>query len=90
MLMGPELLWTGMLESSMLQPMQAIHKWVMDGADIPMHKQHMTVIPTESLEEFYLPLAAFNMTASAKNGCGVLKKCLNRFVQNQCLNNLLF
>jgi len=28
-----------------------------------------TMIPTDSLDDFYLPLSAFDLTAGAKNGC---------------------
>lgn len=32
-------------------------------------KSLATMIPTNSLDDFYLPLSAFDLTAGAKNGC---------------------
>ena len=56
---------------------QAINTYVLHRVPVPSHKQHLTVIPNQSMEEFYLPLSAFNMSSSAKNGCG---ECLKQFV----------
>ena len=36
-------------------------------------KPVLTATPTSSIEEFWLPLRAFDYSANGKNGCGVLK-----------------
>lgn len=40
------------------------------GMDGPPGRTHMTLVPTMSIDEFWLPLSSFVLTADAKDGCG--------------------
>ena len=40
--------------------------------------KYLNLVPMESMEEFYLPLTAFDMTKDAKNGCGGFEKTMLR------------
>lgn len=51
---------------------QAIEKWVLDGSSPPA--PFLTLTCQETMEDFYLPLTAFDLTADSKNGCGGLTK----------------
>ncbi|CAL1154103.1 unnamed protein product [Cladocopium goreaui] len=44
-----------------------INDLVLDGA-IPASKQHAILVPNQSMDEFYLPLTAFDYSKAAKNG----------------------
>lgn len=39
----------------------------------PVSKPVLTAVPVESVSEFWLPLASFDYSRKAKNGCGVLE-----------------
>ena len=67
---------------------QAITKWVLDGSYCPS-KPFLTLIPMDSMEDFYLPLTAFDLTAESKNGCGGLTKLCSRYYL-MCFEGLKF
>ena len=37
--------------------------------DTAMSRPLATMIPTDSMDDFFLPLSAFDLTAGGKNGC---------------------
>ena len=42
---------------------------MLDGTTVPPNKAWTNLIPTETTEEFYLPLYKFNFGPGSKNGC---------------------
>lgn len=54
---------------------------------VPHGKHHLTLVPLESMDEFYLPLTAFDFSPSAKNGCAGFSNVQNDF--QICLNTNL-
>lgn len=47
---------------------EAINELVLCDA-APPNKPHMKLVPLESMDEFYLPLTAFDYSKAAKNSC---------------------
>lgn len=70
---------TRLVEVGWYKVLQVIQHWfpetpeAMDrllvGPPTTCPKPMATMIPTDSLDDFYLPLSAFDLTAGAKNGC---------------------
>lgn len=56
---------------------QVIHEYVNKDALIPSAKKHLTLVPSDTMDEFYLPLEMFDISKDSKNGCGGLKKRYN-------------
>ena len=44
---------------------------------VPMSKPHASLVPNQSMDEFYLPLTAFDYSKAAKNGCRGFSKSLS-------------
>lgn len=57
---------------------QAVQKFVPDSAK----RSYLTLVPTGSLEEFWLPLRSFDISANSKHGCGVLPTLFNKWFQS--------
>lgn len=53
-----------------MHPQQAIDVYVDRPFAKPAGKNHLSLVPTHSMDNFYLGLAHFDYSASAKNGCG--------------------
>ena len=61
---------------------QAIEELVVQNPDSKIEKPFLQLTPNESVDEFWLPLSAFNFGATCKNGCGGVEiLCSNMFKQ---------
>ena len=65
------------------QKQQVIHEYVNKDAQVTIAKQHISLLPSDTMDEFYLPLQMFDISKDSKNGRGGVEKTLrlNRLVQ---------
>ena len=53
---------------------EAIQDLVENNPKVQMDRAFLSLIPNEKMDEFWLPLRAFDYSANGKNGCGGLSK----------------
>ena len=51
-------------------PSQAIEDLVMSIGPVADDRAHTTIVPNKNVDQFWLPLTAFDYGPGGKNGCG--------------------